>query len=674
MRLHEKIEDINLPDTTDVQLLLKKLLDSATASLAVDLHCGPLQKPDQSIHNFFHKYYIKPNVSGMLHCCNLDTQISLIEAEILNFFLSDESKNKPFLFVDHAGRGKSTILKYISRYLYDKENELKEEFVPIYLSLRPYESAIQGFAKAIELYQFLEKLIKETAFKFAKDHFLNNTLEILKWLNEKYPSDLQGLYSSSETNKEIVDEPDKFIEKLAEHEKDKLQDFILGVLSHYSTYICPIALIIDDADNFSVDVQRAVLGFSKRKISLGFRVLVALRVSTWRSFESDRRDYEPYLSLEQIGWTFEQLKKFLLVRLENGHEQVKLQDQYQVNLEKKEIVDAFFKLFVKDHTTDFLIKTSNFNLHSLMRKLALIPQSWHFRDRYLLKEQLVSHVPRNRTHGVSLWNTYNLVFGSYRGSFQSNNDNARSGIVNLFCTREDNHEPYTFFARMHILARLRDATTEAENIKMKKIEDEYRTVFGDNLSFSRVFGRALFRLVQSSLVCTRSCRRYKTFAEVQEHIDSDALYISEAGLYYLNVLINRIDYFFFMKDDIDWPSHFNLKDIEHVKVNMSRSRRHKSTLKSLYNLGLIEMNMLKEIQRQLKNSGDSSIVSTYVSLFSGKRIGKGNGDITFTYNMLIAYKEYLKWSRDDHEKEFKNEYININTLFEEYDDVRRSFS
>ena len=65
MRLNEHIPDTNPPHSTDVQSLLKGLLDSATESLAVDLHSDPLERPDRIIDHFFEKYYVKPNNTKM---------------------------------------------------------------------------------------------------------------------------------------------------------------------------------------------------------------------------------------------------------------------------------------------------------------------------------------------------------------------------------------------------------------------------------------------------------------------------------------------------------------------------------------------------------------------------------------------------------------------------------
>jgi hypothetical protein len=107
-------------------------------------------------------------------------------------------------------------------------------------------------------------------------------------------------------------------------------------------------------------------------------------------------------------------------------------------MSQEEIVQSFVDLLEYDRSVDFLIKTSNFNLHSLMRKLSIMPSSWHFNDSFLLREQLIDST-QSKKHGIALWNIYNLVLGSHLGSFKGVDFMTRSGILNCFCTGDDKH-------------------------------------------------------------------------------------------------------------------------------------------------------------------------------------------------------------------------------------------
>jgi hypothetical protein len=672
MRLNDLIPDTNRPSASDAQSLLNMVLNVATQALAVDIPTDLSGPANPVCRDFFEKYYVKSDNNGKLRSLALETPISLVEADIINFSLSDASKSQPFLLVDHAGRGKTTILKYLSYHLYHQEPKLQGKLLPLYISLRPYETTILGFAKATDVHVFLRQLVKERAFSVAYKYFLENATAILSWTNEVHQSPFQGVFPPKRVRAAEAD-PAEFIADMAERDMQGLVLLIISVLCHYSIHRLPVVLFLDDADNFPIDIQRAVLDFAKQKISLGLRVLVALRVSTWRSLESDRRDYEPHVAQQRINWSLDQLKALLRKRLGNAQQSMLLQTRYRADIQKQEIVNRFIDILSTDKSADFLIKTSNYNLHSLMRKLALMPHSWHFDDRFLLREHLITHTPSRAAHGVPLWQTFSLILGSYRGSFQSNDDVARSGIVNLFCTRDDKHEPYTFFVRVHILARLRDATTEASAVSMKTVHEEYREIFGESLSFSRVFRRTLYRLVQAGLVVTKSCRRYQSVEEVREHIDDDAVFISEAGMYYLCWLLGRIDYFYFMKDDIDWPDKFSLSEIECAKVGAPRIDRYRNALQALKMLMKLEFEMLSEIQDHLRKPGDARVARTYVTFFSGKRTGKGGGDVLFTRNMADEYRAYLNWSFPDYAVQFSNEFLELDELLTSHSRIRRAF-
>lgn len=499
MRLNEQIPDTQPPKATEAQKLLKSVLDKVTESLSVDIKPFPDGSLPESYKDFFDKYYIKPDIEGYFNFGQISSALSIIEADILNFICSLDAQSNPYLFIDYAGRGKTTILKYLCYYLFDKEEILSQHMLPVYISLRKYEATISQFTKASDLHDFFKKLIKEGSFNEIYEYFLRDPATPLNWINKHYHSRLQGHFPPP-TIEHISKAPDGYIEYLSHDHEDRLIELIFGLLCYFSRNEIRVTLFLDDADNFSIDIQRALLDFANQAISSGLSAIVALRVSTWITLESDRRDWEPYVTQTKINWSLSSLKNLLTIRLTNAKETIILQDKsVDVIAQKEDVSKAFINLLANDQTADFLIRTSNYNLHSLMRKLASMPDSWHFEDKYLVKELLLSRA-KDKSHGVRLWTVFNLILGTYRGTFHSKDDTARNGLINCFCTRYDKHEPYTFFVRVHILTRLRDARTEGESIAISELREEYRQIFGNNLSFSRVFKRTLYRLVQGVLL------------------------------------------------------------------------------------------------------------------------------------------------------------------------------
>ncbi len=669
MRLNDFIPDVNKPESSDAQSLLKKVIDRVTLSLAIDPKRSVLGgRSSESVNDFFENYYTKPDLSGVVEGIEIEYDLSLIESEILNFFVSKNSDVMPFVFVDHAGRGKSTILKYICYYLCRKEKNIDEIIRPIYISLREHEIKIQEIKTANELHLFIDKLIKESIYKLVVDYLKEDHHAILLWLNTTYQSDLQARYPAGIIDK--IDDIETHLSELAEKNKGDLVTLIVGTMCHYSINRRSILLILDDADNFDIDTQRALLQYASHIIPWGVKVLVSIRNSTWRSMEADRRDYEVRRSTP-IHWSLDQLKSLLIKRLSNANKIQVRSKTLRTEASPSKIVNSFIALLENNQTSDFLIRTSNYNLHSLMRKLLLMPSSWHFNDRYLLREQLIDKVTLSETPGIPLWSTFNLVLGCHRGTYKGGDDMVRNGLLNCFCTRDDKHAYYTFFVRMHIISRLRKNDTEITAVPIREMYDEYKAVFSSNLGFTKVFNRTLFRLIQGGLVHSNSCRRYQSLSEVEEHINDDSVFISDSGIYYTDWLFSRVDYLYFMKDDIDWREECDISGLNHVKIGEGPFNKHKNTLKALYKLMKLELRMLTKISEEMKGA---SIASSYITLFSAESLSKGKKEILFTKVMRDEFKLYLDRVYKGRKEVFSKEWNAINTLLEDYSDIRTAFS
>lgn len=673
MKLNDALESAQAPIESEAQNLLRDLINNAVASLSVAKIPSCNEQNDRAYTTFFEKYYVRANTSGLLTKIDVTTKVSTIEADIINFFTSDSADLTPYLFVDHAGRGKSTILKYIRYYLFNTELALREILLPIYITLRPHEVVISQFSKVTDLLNYLSGVIKEASFHVAYEYFLKNPCTVLKWVNRSYKSLLQGRYPDDFIDT-ISKNPARYYADLATNDQNAAIELIIGTLCYYSQNEKRVVLFLDDADNFTMEIQQALLKYAELKISDGLKVLVALRTSTWNSLESFRRDSDPRRS-EPISWSYDELKTLLTTRLNNGKEIVTLRmNNYRKETNQEQLIVTFFNLLVNDQTERFLLLTSNYNLHSLMRKLQLIPASWHFKDKTFLRQQLMGATTERNAPAFRI--ILNLILGSYRGTFKSSDQMARCGIINCFCTVDSKQDSYSFFIRVHLLTRLIRNMKESDCVSVKKLYNEYREIFGENLNLTHVFNRALFRMIQAGLVLTSSCRRYQGEAEIEAHIHSDHVYLSEAGKYYVEWLINRIDYLFFMKDDIDWPESFNdqLGSIDLASKNCSIATRHRMSLASLYLLMSLEIDMLKELQSNLNAPKCSAVVQSYLSLFSPKRLPGRNTDMLITEVMLKEYCEYLNWLLPTYRKEFEPELQRIDGLLCASAELKGAFS
>ncbi|BCL63045.1 hypothetical protein DGMP_37380 [Desulfomarina profundi] len=146
MRLNDHISDIQRPTPSEAQTFLTNILDIVTNSMSVDLK-KPNGDLDDPYLRFFEDYYVKPNNSGPLSHVEISVRLSHIEAQIIDFFCDRQRQTTPFLFIDYAGRGKTTILKYLTYYLYQKERAIQDKILPVYISLRTHEAHISEFTK-----------------------------------------------------------------------------------------------------------------------------------------------------------------------------------------------------------------------------------------------------------------------------------------------------------------------------------------------------------------------------------------------------------------------------------------------------------------------------------------------------------------------------------------------
>ena len=177
-------------------------------------------------------------------------------------------------------------------------------------------------------------------------------------------------------------------------------------------------------------------------------------------------------------------------------------------------------------------------------------------------------------------------------------------------------------------------------VDVRSIEKKYCTLFGDDLHFSETFQRTLFRLIQGGLVLTESCHPYNYERDVENLIKDDKIAISECGRFYLFTLIQRLDYLYFMKDDINWSD--DAPELICASVDTSRQTKFINTLKALEKLMRIEFHMLQRLRDTSSNNTDENTMYLYKREFSAHKIFPSIGTILFTKLMYKNIEKYIK--------------------------------
>jgi hypothetical protein len=352
-----------------------------------------------------------------------------------------------------------------------------------------------------------------------------------------------------------------------------------------------------------------------------------------------------------------------------ANNRVRLQWGMHADADAREVSDAFVDILRGREAVELLAALSNENLHSLFGKIQMIAQSNYFRDQSVMRELFARDTAANANQsGARLWLVLSLLLGNYNGTFKSSDDAASLGIVNVFCTRERNHTPYTQFVRLHLLARLSSTRKEQDAVPVTKLREEYMTLFGDDTHFSQVFERALRRLIIGALVFTTSFRRYKEEHAFWPQVVDDEVFITPAGRYYLHKLIGRVEYLWFMKDDIDWaePQRFPC-----ASTGASAVVKIRGTLAALCELTRLEYEMLDSVRARM--TAGANVARRYLDLYSAARLPKARSPL-FTDFICDRFLEHLAHKVSGYATAFARELECLDEVHERFSRTRASFS
>lgn len=656
IRLHSYIPEPPPKSQTAAQSLLATILSNALQDppipTTLDFHS---LEPPKDLKEFFDDHYARESENHLNHP-RIEQPLTPNEHHLVSYLLNPKAP-PIYLLKDHAGKGKSTILRYLCFYLWHKEPGLFNTVLPIYISTKDHPQ-IDSFDGSHQIYHFIDKRLKTLAFPLTDGYLKQNFKAVAEWANS-HMENLQGNIDEEEVARIHREEGvDKFLaaqaraDSLRQEQQDTATYYSRGpslftrlhlaTLSYYSIHERAVVILLDDADRENFDTQRALLEYLQARTKFSFRSVFSIRHSTYEALEAMIRDKDWPESPEIVN-SPSKMKSILTQRLEYSTVGLDLRtDSLHSSNTQQDIVDAFIDMVSAPAVADLLVKTSNENLHTLFRKLKIIPSSWYYSDEYILSEILRSATPddhRNRSQsGIRLWVAIALLLGNYRGTFRSQNDMARAGLINVFCVRERPNQPYAYFTRLHLLSALTNNTTEDCTKLAKDLQADYASVFDYDLSLNRSFLRSLFRLTQGKLLFTKSFRRYQMEDEISSLVETDSLFLAPAGQFYLQTLFRRIDYLYFVKDDINWPEN-TLDDLpfSYVDPKASREKKFADSLRALTRLAELEHRMLRDILHSPKQDG--RVIQFFNEQFSARRVGFSSG--LYTDALLQKYLQYF---------------------------------
>ena len=608
------------------------------------------------IQDFFENRYVKVDTKGCIrkYLPKFPVALSSPEAELLTFLLDSNYHGNPATVIGHSGVGKTTLIKYITMYLYFLHADIKDRFLPVYISMFSMSGQISDWKKSTDLISHIVDRINGHLAKPVNGYLHKSTMEALLRIREicQDHAILQKLGDKHLPN--ISANIDEFLAALAERQPGKHEVFMECARRAYSLFKKKAVVIFDDLDRYDYNTHRELLSLADRLIQeSNYAVVLSVRQSTYKKIDYrslEKRDHKIFMS-----YSIETTKQILEKSIGDAKQRTQIpvtvgkRGAATVVAETERIIRAFTSIITHGESIDLLANLSNQDLDSLYAKFPIMLHAIDKRERVvnlLAKEILVGTRPTvGKLSGLHPHFVMDLLFRNRYGTFSTDFEMVRIGLLNLFCNNIKSKFPYYYFIRCHLLARTLPAEPEREEwFPVEDIYEEYGGIMGFDMNLFSVLSRSLWRLQQAHLLYAKSCfKEYREDNALEMMIQSEeSISISTCGTYYITRMIQDLNYLYYMKDDIDWfePWEFDLAafgDKLECKVY--------NTLLALNMLMNIELEMVEQVcerQEQSIRSVKMRPVFLYRDAYSARVVFPEIGTMFFTLAMLERYRRFIQ--------------------------------
>jgi hypothetical protein len=606
----------------------------------------PEQTPEE-LEEFFNESYVPLDEDGVfpLDCSDTSIKISSYEQRLIQFCLRPRSETRVCVLYGHTGVGKTSLLRRFVYYVYPKCALLKKKFIPVFLRLTP--NLVNEDADT--LFKLFKNEIVQSIYPHIQESILWDLQRVLSIMNS------QGRYITM-FSPEVIEEAqniggEKWLNSIFQNSDQKFQ-FLMDLLKLLiQEKTISVVLIVDDVDRHSPGVHTNVFLAIDILGEYGIGCVVSMRTSTYLTTSVqilDLRDQR--IELLVTPRLIEQILKRRLKLLEKSiplHPDTPFRVSAYTHVKGKDVVECFCNLLSRSPCMRALINLSNTNLKSVFLKLELMTSSDAFSDEFIVHQLLERDLLSDKESKSSrIWIFYHLLFGNYAGTFKTSKTTAKAGLVNLFDSSIPSTDPWRHFIRVNVLIyfykhwwRTRD---ENLYIPMSDLQEDFKLAFGSYVSMSLLLD-TLNALVGSELVFMESCRRYAEDKNLfKQHIFSDSAQISYAGRFYIDNLVHKVEYLYFIKDDID----FSIADLPpHLKAahrDYNRPAKFESVIQALALLQREEYGCLAKYKTFRGSSDDGEdAIKRYRDMFSPHSLTR-KSQISICDTVLDNYIRFIK--------------------------------
>lgn len=509
----------------------------------------------------------------------LNNGIGLGVDQALNFIYDGGHR---LLLTGKKGWGKTTFLRYISRYIIPILNNYKNSesvyvnkpCVPIYIS---FNTQINDFNLAKEetyhklFYDCILGKIRNCCYDYINSDINSPFYKYLFEQDEYFDYKLRcdSIRNQHENTWITSSQKDMALDEI-KREIIKREDTILYSFSYVKEQSCHSGIpliILDDLDPLHISVQTFIFTeIYKLAHVYGIKIIISMRPRSYRIVE--QKIAEAIQINNQIVFSDSHEDNYLKEKFTKitthvtkhipNNDGIPIGDNL---LLKPKNFESFFENFCEISLNKdvllFLKSLSGGNLRKLNEFIKIYLSSGYIDKSPKMFQSLIEkYATSNSSSTLPLWVVYSSIFtNNYETIFGMLISEPTKYVVNILCNGTSTIN--TYLLRLHLLSFFyRNGNA---SFSLSYLTDKYREVVDEQYKYDDIknaIARAIKRLNNFNLLGNN------TVLEIPDANDPDKIfekfennagfYMEELGRYYYDTVTTIFEYFHFMKDDINF--------------------------------------------------------------------------------------------------------------------------
>jgi hypothetical protein len=601
MKVNERIPQSRLVPTSHPGL--RRLLTAAAAEAPLPTILDIAERRvSPELVSFFEEQYIRLAPEKALDQLTSDEQA-------LKSYMTQREFDGVFVLCGHAGTGKTTLLLFVTHYLFSRLPPEQQTFLPIYVGLSEAAASVADLNTFEDLTLHLRTEIAKRAMPTIHQLFREQPVQALRWTRDHSAAGLTGRFGKKDET-DAQNDPETWLSQQDDRVRSALH---WDLLLFYSSTQQRVVVVLDNVDRFSRDVHARILSFGDELRNYRVGCVAAMRYSTYKELDlliSEKRD--PSLCLELRP---ELVSEIFRRRLESAKRSL---TRREATPEEIDAVEWLVALLLKSESADLLSGVAGQNLHRIGKNFDRMARS-----NYLQADVVRGHRTRSVAVDPPLKLIYSALFGNYDGAFKADADSATAGVINVFCGMRGVVRPFALFCRLNLLARLGREGTVPAGLLLR--------------DYCEVFSRELAR---AGLIITTECRKIMDEGDILRVVEDpqDSVLLSPSGKYYLRTLIFRPDYLYFMKDDCELRDDI---DLGYSLVTEGWQRRMEAVCRFLTELAQLERELWERLAGETLKEGENAL-GAYVDRYGARGLSGKVGSASFVQAIWAENKSALE--------------------------------